>query len=115
MGSKALGAAHVDRGLRLAGVGAILGAALLRAMVTHAPMPFWDVDPRVTPIPISDGPRTGWLLLDVLGAPLTGLGPSGSMLLDAMALLGATILWCWRASSAMSADASADSDVLTDH
>jgi len=31
------------------------------------------------------------------------------------ALLGATILWCWRASSAMSADASADSDVLTDH
>lgn len=91
MGSKALGAAHVDRGLRLAGVGAILGAALLRAMVTHAPMPFWDVDPRVTPIPISDGPRTGWLLLDVLGAPLTGLGPSGSMLLDAMALLGATI------------------------
>lgn len=57
--------------LRWGGVGAVLAGALTRASTGHDPFPFWDQDPTVA-----------W-------APILGLGPTASALVDVLMLLGA--------------------------
>ncbi len=81
----------------LAAGGVILALALLRAMAVQSPLPFWDADPLTVYTPIGGSGEGG--LLNVLGASLTGLGPTLSILLDVLTLLagGVAILFAHRA------------------
>jgi tetratricopeptide (TPR) repeat protein len=66
-----------DRGaswLETAGLVLTLAPTLTRATVGVTTLPVWDMDPLIFPLPMS------------------GLGPAGSMLVDALVLIGAALL-----------------------
>lgn len=73
------------------GIALVVVAALVRAMTVTLPLPHFDADPRTTAIPELAPPSTGIGVLDaILGNP-SGLGPTGGLVLDAIALLGAAL------------------------
>ncbi len=66
----------------LIALGLILTPWLVRATSAHVTLPYWDMDPMVVP------------------PTMSGLGPAGSMLVDAVVLFGAVLgLWEARRSS----------------
>ena len=56
--------------LRWTGLGLVLVAVFVRALVVIEPLPHWDLDPLL------------------VNAPMTGLGPGGSLLLDVITFVG---------------------------
>lgn len=73
------------------GIALVVVAALVRAMTVSLPLPHFDADPRTTAVPELAPPSTGIGVLDaILGNP-SGLGPTGGLVLDAIALLGAAL------------------------
>ena len=56
--------------LRWTGLGVVLMAVFVRALVAIEPLPHWDLDPLL------------------VNAPMTGLGPGGSLLLDVITFVG---------------------------
>ncbi|MCB9846499.1 MAG: O-antigen ligase family protein [Phycisphaeraceae bacterium] len=70
----------------------IVTLALLRCLVTHVATPFWDMDPLTVPSPMSAFAASDSSIMRVLGAPLVGIGPSASLLLDTLSLLAAALV-----------------------
>lgn len=80
--------------LRLLGLLLILFAALLRASVTHDAMPYWSMDPATVATPLDPGTPDPRGVTGAIRASLSGVGPTGVLLMDLAGLLGAFLALC---------------------
>lgn len=78
--------------LRLIGLLLVLFPALLRASVTHDAFPFWSMDPAVVAPPIDPSAAQGDSVFSAVGVSLSGVGPTGVLLMDLVGLLGSALV-----------------------
>lgn len=78
-------ASPLAEGLTWAGLILVLAPMLFRAMTQVSTLPYWDMDPLIS-----------W-------SPLVGIGPAGSLLVDALIIFGAGLLLIGTARHARSA------------
>ncbi len=78
--------------LRLIGLLLILFPALLRASVTHDSLPFWSMDPATVATPIDHAAPDTPQIFSTISVSLSGVGPTGVLLMDLVGLLGASVL-----------------------
>lgn len=89
---------------RALGVGLVLLAAFTHARVPHAALPFWETNPAIWPVSVS--PERSIPVLDTVTSSLDALGPTGSMLLSVVAMVGACLALCAEAASGRALDRS---------